>query len=99
MDNFTKKIYYKTYLGNKKLVILLNLFNKNLPLLYDFDHQLIKIDHINHIRNKKFSTKFITNKFESILRELIFEFLPFYYLEQIDNLKNLKIKLFLPKNK
>ncbi len=97
LDNFTKKIYYKTYLGNKKLVILLNLFNKNLPLLYDFDHQLIKIDHINHIRNKKFSTKFNTNKFESILRELIFEFLPFYYLEQIDNLKNLKNKLFLPK--
>ena len=33
---------------------------------------------------------------EKVLRELFFEILPFYYLEQVNNLKYLRKELFLP---
>jgi len=96
LDKFTKKIYYKTNFGSKKIIILLNFLNKNIPFIYDFDHKLIKIDYINNMRNKRIKSKYKLNRFEKILRELFFELFPFYYLEQVDNLKNLRENLFLP---
>ena len=96
LDNFTKKIYYKPYMGSKKTIILFNLLNKNIPFVYNFDHKLTEVNYINNIRNKRLESKYELNKFEKVLRELFFEILPFYYLEQVNNLKYLRKELFLP---
>ena len=96
LDNFTKKIYYKPYMGSKKTIILFNLLNKNIPFIYNFDHKLTEVNYINNIRNKRLKSKYELNKFEKVLRELFFEILPFYYLEQVNNLKYLRKELFLP---
>ena len=93
---FTKKIYYKPHINNKFFLILSNIINFNLPFKYNFDYKLLHIKYLNNFRKKKINTKFKLNKFEKILREMFFELLPFYYLEQVSNLKYLSNKLFLP---
>jgi len=99
LDHFTKKIYYKTYFGSKKTIFLVNLLNKNIPFIYNFKNKLPEINHISSTRNKKIRSNYKLNKFEKVLRDLFFELLPLYYLEQIENLKYCKKNLFLPNTK
>ena len=88
--------FYRTYFGNKRFIFLVNLIKANIPFRYDFNYNLPNIESLNEIRKTKLKSKFKLNKFEKILRDLFFEFLPFYYLEQISNLKDLSKNLFLP---
>ena len=96
IDKNTKHIFYRTYFGNKRFIFLVNLIKANIPFRYDFNYNLPNIESLNEIRKQKLKSKFKLNKFEKILRDLFFEFLPFYYLEQISNLKDLSKNLFLP---
>lgn len=94
--DFTKIVFYRTYFGSKKFIILLSLINKNIPFIYDFNLKIPETNFIHQKRKTKFHTRYKVNKFEKILRELFFEFLPFFYLEKFNFIKNCSKKLILP---
>jgi len=94
--NFNQQIFYRTYFGSKKFLILLSLINKNIPFIYEFNFKIPDSKFIHQKRKTKFHTKYKIDKFERILRELFFEFLPFFYLEKFNFIKTCSQKLILP---
>lgn len=92
-------IFYKTSINNKKSIFLLLLIKKKLFFPYNFNFKLPKIIYLSKKRNKKIYSKFKLTKVEIILREMLFELMPYYYLESIKNLKYLNKNLILPPEK
>ena len=96
---FFNLVFYKTSINNSKIIFLLLLKNKKLYFPYNFRYQIPKINSLSLRRKEKIRSIFKLTKFEKILRELLFELLPFYYLESIKNLKYLNKNLILPPEK
>ena len=94
--NSLNLVFYKTFFNNRKLILNI-LFQKNkLYYPYDFDYKISKVNRLSEKRNLKIKSNYKLSKIEKVLRELVYEFLPFYYLELINDLKYLNKNLVLP---
>ena len=89
-------VFYKTYFNNKRLILNILLKKSKLYYPYDFDYQISKVSRLSENRNLKIESNYKLSKIEKVLRELVYEFLPFYYLELINDLKYLNKNLVLP---
>ena len=92
-------VFYKTSINSSKIILLLLLKKKKLYFPYDFKYQLPEIKSLSPRRKEKIGSAYKLTKFEKLLREFLFELLPFYYLESIENLKYLNKNLILPPEK
>lgn len=89
-------VFYKTYLNNRKLILNILLKKKKLYFPYDFNFTIPPVQKLSKLRNTTIKSRYKLNKLEKILRDLLYEMLPFYYLELIENLKYLNKNLILP---
>ena len=89
-------VFYKTYLNNKKLILHILLKKKKLYFPYDFNFTIPPIQKLSNLRNTTIKSRHKLSNVEKILRDLLYEMLPFYYLELIGNLKYLNKNLILP---
>ena len=89
-------VFYKTSINNKIAILFTLARKKKLILPYQFNHQIPKASYISKKRQEKINSKYKLSKFEIVLRKMIFQLIPFYYLESINNLIYLRKKLILP---
>lgn len=91
-----KIIFYRSYFGNKFLLIKTLFKLRNFPFYYNFDAKINKVSKFNLKRKNKF-VSINNDKIHKILNDNFYNFLPTYFLESLEDLRFKFKELLLPK--